>query len=80
MPTYKANAQIALHLMIYYWKLNNAQYVSLIDMSSGYHNLKLDEKSSYLTTVTRKFGRYRYKKITSLEPALAGDMFQQKIR
>ena len=27
-------------------KLNNAKYLSLIDASSGYHNLKLDEKSS----------------------------------
>ena len=31
-------------------KLNSAQYLSLIDASSGYHNLKLDEKSSYRTT------------------------------
>ena len=30
-------------------KLNNVKYLSLIDMSSGYHSLKLDEKSSYLT-------------------------------
>ena len=35
-------------------KLNNAQYVSLIDVSSGYHNLKLDEKSSYFTTFADK--------------------------
>ena len=27
--------------------LNNAKYISLIDVSSGYHNLKLDEKSSH---------------------------------
>ena len=33
-------------------KLNNVQYMSIIDVSSGYHNLKLDEKSSYLTTFT----------------------------
>ena len=30
-------------------KLNNVQYLSVIDESSGYHNLKLDERSSYLT-------------------------------
>ena len=30
-------------------KLNNVQYLSLIDASSRYHNLQLDEKSSYLT-------------------------------
>ena len=31
-------------------KLNNVQYISIIDMSSGYHSVKLDETSSYLTT------------------------------
>ena len=30
-------------------KLNNATYLSLIDASSGYHNLRLDNKSSYFT-------------------------------
>ena len=27
-------------------KLNNAKYLSLLDLSSGYHNLKIDEKTS----------------------------------
>ena len=39
-------------------KLNNVQYMSIIDMSSGCHNLKLDEKSSYLTMFTCPFGQY----------------------
>ena len=30
-------------------KLNNVKYLSLTDASSGYHNLKLDARSSYLT-------------------------------
>ena len=38
-------------------KLNNVQYLSPIDASSRYHNLQLDEKSSYLTTFTCQFGR-----------------------
>ena len=42
-------------------KLNNVKYMSIIDSSSRYHNLKLDEKSSYLTTFACPFGRYRYK-------------------
>ena len=37
-------------------------YLSIIDGSSGYHNLKLDEKS-YLTTFACQFGRYRYKQL-----------------
>ena len=31
-------------------KLNNAQHISFIDVSSGYHNLNLNKRSSYLTT------------------------------
>ena len=42
-------------------KLNNVRYLSIIDASSGSHNQKLDEKSSYLTTFTCQFGRYKYK-------------------
>ena len=42
-------------------KLNNVIYMSIIDASSGYHNLKLDKKSSYLASYACPFGRYRYK-------------------
>ena len=42
-------------------KLNNAKYLPLIDASSGYYNLKLDKKSSYLITFACQLGRYRYK-------------------
>ena len=38
-------------------KLNNVKYLSLIDASSGYHNLKLDKRSSYLTTFACQFDR-----------------------
>ena len=59
-------------------KLNNAKYLSLIDASSGEHNLKLDEKSSYFTTFPCQFGRYRYKWLP-FGAALAGDIFDRKI-
>ena len=55
-------------------RLNNVQYMSIIDTSSGYHNLKLDEKSSYLTTITCPFGWYQYKQLP-FRAAPAGDMF-----
>ena len=42
-------------------KLNNVKYMSIIDASSGYHNLKLDKKSWYLTTFACPFGKYMYK-------------------
>ena len=60
-------------------ELTNAQYLSLIDVSFAYHNLKLDENSSYLTTVACQFGRYRYKRL-SFGAAHAGDMFQRNSR
>ena len=41
-------------------RLNNVQYMSITDMSLVYHNLKLDEKSSYLTTFTCLFGQCQY--------------------
>ena len=42
-------------------RLNNVKYMLIIDARSGYHNLKLDEKSSYLTTFACLFGWYQYK-------------------
>ena len=42
-------------------KLNNIRYMSIIDASSMYHSLQLDNKSSYLTKFACQFGTYRYK-------------------
>ena len=42
-------------------KLNKVQYLSIINASSGYHSLKVDKQSSYLTTFSCPFGRYHYK-------------------
>ena len=58
-------------------KLDNAQCLSIIDASYGYHNLKLDKKPSYFTTVVCQFGRYRCKRLP-FGVAPAGDMFQRK--
>ena len=59
-------------------KLNNVKYLSLIDARPGYHNLKLDESSTYLTTFVCQFGRERYKRLP-FGAAPPGDMFQHKI-
>ena len=59
-------------------KCNNAKYLSLIDASSGCHNLKLDKKSSYFTLFVCQFGRYRYKRLP-FGAAPTGDMFQSII-
>ena len=58
-------------------KLSNVQYMSIINASLGYHNLKLDKQLSYLTTFACLFGRYRYKQVP-FRAVPAGDMFQCK--
>ena len=45
----------------------------LIDATSEYHNLKFDEKSSYLTTFACQFGRFRYARLL-FGAASASDM------
>ena len=59
-------------------KLNNVQYISIIDASSGYYNLKLDKISSYLATFTCPFGQFQYKCLT-FRAVPVGNMFQCKI-
>ena len=39
-------------------RLADMKYLTFIVVSSGYHNLKLDEKVSYLMTFSCPFGRY----------------------
>jgi hypothetical protein len=41
-------------------KLSNAKVFSTLDAKSAFHQLKLDEPSSYLTTFESVFGRYRW--------------------
>ena len=57
-------------------RLAGVTYLTLIDASSGYHNLKLDEKSSYLSTFSCSSGRYRYIRLLFVT-AKAGNMFQK---
>ena len=59
-------------------KLNNAQYLSFIDAISGYHNLRIDKRSSYLTTSACQFGRFQCRRLL-FGAAPSGDMFQRKI-
>ena len=54
-------------------KLNNVRYMSIIVVSSEYH-----DKSSYLTTFAWQFGRYRYKHLP-FGAMPVGNIFQCKI-
>ena len=59
-------------------RLTNIQYMSIINVSSEYHNLWLDKQSSYLTMFACPFGRYQYNHLLFAAVPLA-DMFQCKI-
>ena len=53
--------------------------MTLINVSSSYHNLKLDfKKSSYLATFIFQFCRYRFIWLP-FRVVLVGDMFKQKL-
>ena len=41
-------------------RLVDVKYLTVTDTSSGYHILNLEEQSSYLTTFSCPFGRYKY--------------------
>ena len=62
----------------FFAKVNNAKYLSLIDASTAYHNLKLDERSSYLTMFACQFDRYWYRRLP-FEVGPTGHMFQWRI-
>ena len=44
-------------------QLADARVFSVLDAKDGFHQVKLDERSSYLTTFWTPFGRYRYKRM-----------------
>ena len=59
-------------------KMAGARYFSKLDAQSGYWQIKLEEKSSYLTTFNSPFGRYRFKRLP-FGIISAQDLFQQKM-
>ena len=58
-------------------RMAGIKYLSLIDASLDYHNLKLDDRLSYLTKFSCPFGRYRYLRF-SIEAVQAGNMGQEE--
>ena len=59
-------------------EMPDAKYFSKLDAQSGYWQLKLDEKSSYLTTFNTPHGRYRFKRLP-FGLVCAQDYFQMKM-
>ena len=59
-------------------KLVHVRDLTLTDANSGYHNLKLDERSSYLITFASQLGGFRYVRLP-FGVTQVSDMFQRKI-
>ncbi|XP_048587408.1 uncharacterized protein K02A2.6-like [Nematostella vectensis] len=59
-------------------KLNGAQYFSIVDVRSGYWNIKLDLESSLCTTFNSPHGRYRFCRLP-FGLICAQDVFQRKV-
>ena len=57
--------------------LIGVKFCMLIYVSPGYHNLKLDDKSSYLTFECL-FDKYQYVRLP-FQASPVGDIFQKKI-
>ncbi|XP_053403234.1 uncharacterized protein K02A2.6-like [Mercenaria mercenaria] len=59
-------------------RLTGAKYFSILDVTHAYWSVKLDEKSSFLTTFSTVFGRYRWLRLPYGISA-SSDIFMQKI-
>ncbi|GFO35007.1 Pol polyprotein [Plakobranchus ocellatus] len=59
-------------------KMVGAKFFSTLDAAGGFHQIALDEKSSYLTTFITPYGRYRYKRL-SMGISLGPEALQNKM-
>lgn len=59
-------------------KLSGAKYFSVLDATKGYWSIRLNEKSSYLTTFNSPFSRYRYLRLP-MGIRSSQDIFNRKI-
>ena len=60
-------------------KLNGAAYFSKLDLSSGYHQLELDEESRDITTFATHEGLKRYKRL-NFGTSSAAEIFQNVVQ
>ena len=59
-------------------KLSGAKYFGVCDARSGYWTIKLDNKSSLLTTFNTPFGRYRFLRLP-FGIISSQDVFQKRV-
>ena len=59
-------------------QLNDAKFFTLVDAKKGYWHVPLDEASSYLTTFSTPFGRFRFLRLP-FGLTVAQDVFQKQL-
>ena len=59
-------------------ELSNSKYFTKVDLSSGYWHIKLDKKSSFLTTFQINFGRFRWLRLP-FGLSVSSEIFQKKL-
>ena len=59
-------------------ELNGSDLFTKLDLKDGYWHIKLDEESSYLTTFSTPFGKYRYGRLP-FGLCVSQDVFQRKV-
>ena len=69
----------------YYWiiddiipKLVGVKYITVMDMKSGYQQVPLDEKSSYITVFNTSWGHFPFTKVV-FGMSVPGNVFQHKL-
>ena len=58
--------------------MNGAKFFTVVDSTSSFFNLKLNQESSKLTTFETPFGRYRYLRMP-MGASLSSDVYQYKV-
>ena len=59
-------------------ELNGAKFFTIVNAKKGYWHVPLDEESSYLTTFSTPFGRYRFKRLP-FGLVVSQDVFQKQL-
>ncbi|XP_021360878.1 uncharacterized protein K02A2.6-like [Mizuhopecten yessoensis] len=58
--------------------VHGSKYFSTVDANKGYYQIRLTERSSYLTTFNTPFGRFRYLRLP-MGLKCAGEVFQREM-
>jgi hypothetical protein len=59
-------------------ELNDAKFFTIVDATKGYWHVPLDQESSYLTTFSTPFGRFRFKRLP-FGLVVSQDIFQKQL-